>query len=95
MEETRRAPSPRTCSLAGEETRAPKIGEFLHLLSSKIETKMILFYSFIYITYNLSLSQTNQYQSTRGDHLRFCSSPISSLADSDNRNRRISPILEA
>ncbi len=33
-----------------EETRALKIGEFLLLLSGKIETKMILFYSFIYIT---------------------------------------------
>jgi len=32
-----------------EETRAQKIGEFLLLLSGKIETKTILFYSFIYI----------------------------------------------
>jgi hypothetical protein len=39
------------------ETRTPKIGAMLLLLSSKIETNLILFYSFIYISYYLFSSQ--------------------------------------
>ena len=39
------------------ETRTLKIGAMLLLLSSKIETNLILFYSFIYISYYLFSSQ--------------------------------------
>jgi len=40
-----------------EETRTLKIGEFLLLLSGQIENKIVLFYSFIYISYYLFSSQ--------------------------------------
>jgi hypothetical protein len=50
-----------------------KIVEIQLQLSGQIKGKIVLFYSFIYITQNLSLSQTNQYQSIQGNHLGFYS----------------------